>query len=248
MERQTRILEIVNENEKVGVTELATLLGTSKVTIRKDLDQLEKKGLLVRQHGYALSNIREDIHNRLGIHYEARRKIALEASKMVHDGDTLMIESGATCALFAEEITNRYNNLTIITNSVFLASHIRNTGDATIILLGGILQKGTQEMVGPLLKQSAKQFFVDKLFAGTEGFMPHIGFTGSNLMRIEAVRSMAESATEVVVLTDASKFNQPGTTPQFRFEEIHHVITDDTLSDDHLQLLNKRDIQVHIGQ
>lgn len=102
MSRQEEILAIVSKKKKIEVNELSELLKVSKVTIRKGLDKLEARGLLHRQHGYALLNIMDDINYRLAQNYDLKRKIALEASKIVNDGEVIMIESGSTCALLAE--------------------------------------------------------------------------------------------------------------------------------------------------
>lgn len=98
-ERHTKILELLTETKKVAVTDLSSLLNVSQVTIRKDLDQLENKGLIVRAHGFATLNSSDDINNRLAFHYDIKQKIAKLASLEVADGETVMIESGSCCAL-----------------------------------------------------------------------------------------------------------------------------------------------------
>ncbi|KFN88968.1 DeoR family transcriptional regulator [Tetragenococcus muriaticus PMC-11-5] len=109
MAREEEIISIVSENKKLEVNELASLLNVSKVTIRKDLDKLETRGIVHRQHGYAVLNSQDDINYRLAINYDLKRKIAKEAAKLVKDGETVMIESGSTCTLLAEELANYKN-------------------------------------------------------------------------------------------------------------------------------------------
>ena len=92
------------------------MLDVSQVTIRKDLDALEKSGIIIREHGYAVLNDSDDINTRLAYHYEIKQKIARKAAETIHDGETLMIESGSCCSLLALEIAKTKQEVTLITN------------------------------------------------------------------------------------------------------------------------------------
>lgn len=102
--RENTILEILSEVGRIEVTVLAERLGVSQVTVRKDLDALEQKGILRREHGYAVFGGSDDINNRLALRYEEKRRIAKKAASLVSAGETVMIENGSCCALLAEEI------------------------------------------------------------------------------------------------------------------------------------------------
>lgn len=244
--RHTKLLEIVNDNKRIEVTKLAELLNVSQVTIRKDLGVLEEKGLLKREHGYAVVVSSDDINNRLAFHYDTKRKIAKAAAELVSNGETVMIESGSCCALLAEELAYNKRDVTIITNSVFIASYIREAPYVKIVLLGGDYQTESQVLVGPITRKSASEFFVDKLFVGTDGFIPKIGFTANNLMRTEAVKAMAERANNLVVLTEASKFTEQGVVAQFKAEDVNYLFTDQNISEDMLELLKNNNIDIHV--
>ena len=95
--RQTTILDLLSKSKKIEVSSLALMLDVSQVTIRKDLDALEKSGIIIREHGYAVLNDSDDINTRLAYHYEIKQKIARKAAETIHDGETLMIESGSCC-------------------------------------------------------------------------------------------------------------------------------------------------------
>lgn len=153
MKRLEQIIKLVSEYEKIDVNTLSEKLNVSKVTIRKDLDKLESKGLLHREHGYAVLNSGDDLNVRLSINYETKRKIVQEAVKLVSDNETIMIESGSTCALLAEEICKQKRNVTIVTNSFFIANFVRAYDSCRVIVLGGEFQKDSQVTVGPLLKK-----------------------------------------------------------------------------------------------
>lgn len=245
-DRHAHILDLVNEYKKIEVNRLSEILDVSQVTIRKDLDVLAERGLLAREHGYALCHKADDVNNKLAVRYESKMKIAIKAAEMVADGETIMVESGSSCTLLAEQIAQTKKDVTIITNSAFIASYIRDKGNVRVILLGGEYQKETQAMVGPLLKKYASEFFVDKLFIGTDGFIPKVGFTSGEMMRMEAVRNMAESARQVIILTDSSKFQKQGVVLQFRFSEINKIITDNKIPDDVKKILEKNHINLTI--
>lgn len=244
MSREEEILAIVSKKKKIEVNELSELLKVSKVTIRKDLDKLEARGLLHRQHGYALLNNTDDINYRLAQNYDLKRKIALEASKIVNDGEVIMIESGSTCALLAEELAFNRNDITIITNSCFIASYIRKAESVKVILIGGEYQKESQVNVGPLVKQVISEFYVDKLFVGIDGFDQRRGFTGSDITRCDTTRMLATAADQTIVLTDSSKFSQNGVVSEFAFNEISKVFTDGMINKEALEFLQKEKIDV----
>lgn len=243
-ERQNRILSFLAKEKKMEVAKLSQLLGVSQVTIRKDLDHLEANGLVVRIHGFARLNDSDDINQRLALHYDVKQKIAQAASKLVDNGETIMIESGSCCALLALEIAKTKKDVTIITNSAFISEYIRKTGNCKIVLLGGEYQPEAQVMVGPLTRKCAEVFFVDKLFIGIDGFMMDSGFTGNDFMRCEVVRDMAKQANSIIVVSDSSKFSQKGTVKLLTMSQVSAVYTDEDILYEQEQALKDHDVEV----
>ena len=186
-DRQTKILEIVNQKKKVEVVTLSQMLEVSQVTIRKDLDALEELNFLTREHGYATMKNMSDISNRMAFCYETKQRIAEKASEIISDGETIMVESGSSCALLVKYLSENKKDITVITNSSYIARFIRETegGVTKVIVLGGEYQKEAEVMVGPLVKTCAEAFYVDKLFMGTDGYIPGIGFTSGDMIRDE---------------------------------------------------------------
>jgi DeoR/GlpR family transcriptional regulator of sugar metabolism len=224
--RTNRILELLTQEKRLEVSLLSEKLGVSQVTVRKDLDALEARGIIKREHGFALLRSEDDINGRIAYHYEEKRKIAARAAELVRSGDTVMIESGSCCALLADQLANTKTDLTIITNSAFIADHTRQKTNVQMILLGGIYQPDSQVMVGPMVGQCAENFLVDLFFIGADGYVSRIGFTNRDQMRAQAVRDMAKQAGQVVVLTESDKFLKHGSVPLNLKDKVKTVITD----------------------
>lgn len=227
--RSDKILELLTQENKIEVSLLSEKLGVSQVTIRKDLDALENRGIIKREHGFALLCSPDDINGRIAYHYQEKKKIAQKATELVSDGDTIMIENGSCCALLAEALLSTKKDLTIITNSAFIAERIRSKSNFQIILLGGIYQQDSQVMVGPMVRQCAENFLVDLYFIGTDGYASSVGFTNRDQMRAQAVRDMSRQANQIVVLTESHKFTKHGIVPLNLKEKVKVVITDSSI-------------------
>jgi DeoR/GlpR family transcriptional regulator of sugar metabolism len=227
--RHSRILEVLSKRQRAEVVALAELMKVSQVTIRKDLDSLEERGIIRREHGYASLNNNDDIGKRLAFNYDIKRRIAKSAAALVEEGETVMIESGSCCALLAEEIANAQKDVTIITNSTFIANFIRFASRTRIILLGGYYQPESQVLVGPMTRKCGEIFFSDKFFVGTDGYMPGFGFTGKDHMRSQTVSELAENARDIFVLTEAEKFQRQGVLGLVRLEQLAGVFTDERI-------------------
>jgi DeoR/GlpR family transcriptional regulator of sugar metabolism len=181
----------------------------------------------------------------MAYHYEVKRRIAKAAAELVEDEETVMIESGSCCALLAEELANTKRGITIVTNSAFIANHIRHTPYGKIILLGGEYQTDSQVMVGPVLRKYAEVFFSEKFFIGTDGFTEKYGFTGRDHLRAQAVRDMAEQAQQLIVLTESEKFFHQGIEGLVRTDDVSAVYTDTKIPSEVETFLMERDVLVH---
>lgn len=246
--RESAILELLTSENKVEVSVLAERLGVSQVTIRKDLDELERRGLILREHGYAVLRSADDIQSRIAYHYDEKRRIAERAAELVTDGSTIMIESGSCCALLADVLAERRRDLTIITNSAFIASYIRGKCNFQIILLGGVYQPEAQVMVGPLVRLCAEEFFVSHFFIGVDGYSEQIGFTNLDHLRAAAVRDMARQAEKVVVLTESEKFSRRSVValnlPQSNPPQPRIVVTNRNIPQNVLESLESKGMEI----
>ena len=246
-ERTKRILAILARNKKADVTELSDQLGVSMVTIRKDLDELERKGFIIRKQGYAELNESDDISSRLAYHYGEKRRIARKAAELISDGDTIMIESGSCCALLADILGTSGKRINIITNSCFIADYVRHHGNIEVTLLAGQYQKESQCLVGPMIRETADNFHVSYFFIGTDGYSETTGFTNRDPLRAQAVRDMAHSADTVIILTESNKFSVAGTNPLNIKNRNHTVITDSSIPEAMMKSLAEKKIEVMIA-
>jgi len=244
-QRIVRILEILTSNKTIKVTLLAELLGVSLVTMRKDLDNLEKRGIICRTHGFASLDGADDTGKRLAFNHLIKRKIAKAAAEIIEEGETVMIESGSCCAMFAEELVLTQKNITIITNSAFIANYICKLPGIKTILLGGCFQPESQVLVGPMTAKCAEVFYTDKFFIGTDGYIPDQGFTGGDLLRVETALELARRSKKVYVLTEASKFDRRGAYSFMQLDNITGVFTDDKIPKEAEASLIKNNIKLH---
>lgn len=243
--RTNQILELITEEGKKEVAELARRLDVSQVTIRKDLDNLEERGIIRREHGWAVLHNGDDLSARLAYHYQEKELIARKAAELVQDGESVMIENGSCCALLAETLARTHRDLTILTNSAFIASYIRDREHVQVVLLGGIYQPEAQVMVGPMVRQCAENFWIDRFFIGVDGWSERTGFTNRDQLRAQAVRDMAGQAEQVIVLTESEKFGIRGTVPLNLKNQIKMVITDSRLDSGTAQILSDQGIIIN---
>lgn len=228
-ERRSKILEHVIDNQRVDVSELAGMFGVSQVTVRKDLVELEREGLIRRQHGYAVAIAPDNLRSRLAVHYDLKRRIAAAAVELVPNGATVMIESGSCCALLAEAIARTRRGVTIITNSAFIADYVRSEPGASVVLLGGDYQAESQVTVGPLVAQCLSGFHVARLFIGVDGWTAEGGFSGGNHLRAAVVQAMVAQTESVIALTESLKFPRQGAVPLLPTAAVTQVVTDSNL-------------------
>ena len=245
--RDKQILDILTTERRVEVAELSRNLGVSEVTVRKDLDALQAKGLVVREHGFATLANPNDIGGRLAYHYEEKLRIARTAAGLVSDGSTIMIESGSCCALLARKLADTKDGVTIVTNSAFIANYVRDSLRVGVTLLGGSYQRDSQVMVGPLVRTCAQEFYVDRLFIGADGWVEGVGPTNADQMRADAVRSMASSAAEVVVLTESEKFGHRGAIPMRLPGKALSLVTDAGITQEWREALDRDGVKVTVA-
>lgn len=232
-ERYVRIMELVNGAGKVTVAELSSALGVSPVTVRRDLEKLEEKELLLRTHGGAIalhSSVSEVAHEKSFSEKEEalaeeKGRIAEAAAKLIRDEDAVLLTAGTTNMMLAKRLMGK-KGLKVVTNAANIAVQLGAYADFEIFLIGGKLRRKSFAMVGPLAEQMLSGVRVDKLFLGVDGFDLAEGLTTPNLAEANMDRSMIAIAKEVIVVADHSKFGKVFFSHVAPLSVVHTVVTD----------------------
>jgi len=242
-ERHHKILQLLSRDHETSVKNLTDSLNVSSVTVRQDLNFLEREGLLRRVHGGAVLKDADDIANRLGVDYEKKLKIAKRAADFVAPGETVLIESGSVNALLARELVKK-DHVNILTTNIFIARQFRKNVEARIILLGGIYQHQSESMVGKVTKICIDNINFAKAFIGIDGFTEASGFTSRDFFRAEISTHIVEKCKDVFIVSDSGKFGKEAVANICSPSEIRHVVTDNELLGQYLQALKSEGVDV----
>ncbi len=231
-ERRQHILSLIQNQGRALVGELSRTLDISQITIRKDLEFLQSKGLVQRTHGGALrmrssALFDPSLQEKQKQHFQEKLRIAAAAVAMVEEGQCVMLDSGTTTTAIAQAL-KRFSQLTVITNAVNIAVELTST-DLEVILIGGSLRKNSFSLVGPLAEDVLHEIHADILFLGVDGFDPEIGITTPNFLESRVNRAMVKAASRIVVVCDSTKFNRRSLSLIVPPSAIHCVITDKSL-------------------
>lgn len=250
-ERREYILNLVKKTGSVKAIDVAKTLGVSETTIRRDLNKLAKKKLVRRTYGGAINIIpvgqemKFDVQKEKFI--EEKKKIALIASRLIEEGDVILIEAGTTGFQTALNITNK-KELTIITNSCDIAAVLGKTNpDCKIILSGGILKTDTHSLIGPIADFAFKNLNVDKAFIGITGIDLEKGITATDPIEAQTKKYIIESAKKVIALCDHSKIGHISMNFVAPLEKIDILITDSEADKNFVEKLREIGIEVIVG-
>lgn len=246
--RRNQILNQLNAKGEIFVDQLSKEFEVSEVTIRNDLDQLEKKKLLIRARGGAMKHVGGvgldfGISEKDKINFSDKVKIGEFASTLIQDGDIIIIDSGTTTAELAKNL-DRFNDLTVITNAINIAIIISKFPNINLIMPGGHMRKNSQSLVGPIAGKSLSRFHVDKLFLGVDGVDINDGLFTANMEEAHLNEQMIKISNEIIVLTDSSKFNRQAFAYICGMNQVDRIITDKRISDEDLGLLKDKNIKV----
>jgi DeoR/GlpR family transcriptional regulator of sugar metabolism len=232
-QRQETIIGFLKNEGKISVEDLANRLKVSQVTLRKDLDALERRGLLERIHGSALFSQQSRFNiaflEKLRMHAPAKERIAQAAASQIQEGDSLILDAGTTTFALAQALVGRFTNLFVITNSVPAALEL-SKGGYEILLLGGQVRNHSLALIGPMAVQNLETYHVDRAFIGTSGITLSHGYSTPNSLDAHMKRAMIRAADKTYVLTDSSKFGHNCLVSFAKCSEIQLTLTDSGLS------------------
>jgi DeoR/GlpR family transcriptional regulator of sugar metabolism len=244
-ERRTRLVEHLRADGRASVAELADDLGVTPSTIRRDLQRLAREGRVVRTYGGAalsaatagsIGSLRGDPQ------LDAKRAIARAAAARVADDSTIAIASGTTTLAFAREIAHR--RLTVITNALDIANVLLDRDAIELIVLGGVVRPRMHSMLGHLAELSMRELRADTLFMGIGAISLEQGLMNDSVPEILTDRALAQMSRSVVVLADATKFEQVAPGFVFGLDEVVVLVTDDAAPAGTLDALRRRGIDV----
>jgi DeoR/GlpR family transcriptional regulator of sugar metabolism len=223
-ERRARLIELLRAGGQATVIDLATTLGVTASTIRRDLDRLARDGRLVRTHGGAMLAGQRPARP-VDPQLEAKRGIARAAAALVADHTTIAIGSGSTALAFAQELASR--RLTVITNALDVANALVDREGIELIILGGVVRPGVHSMLGHLAELASAELRADTLFMGIGAVSVEQGLMNDSVPEILTDRALRRMSRSVVVLADATKFEQVAPGFVMGLEEVDVLVTDD---------------------
>ena len=248
--RRAYILKAIEARGSVTVLDLANSLAVSMMTIRRDLVDLEKAGIVRRVHGGAVNAFGRSYEPpyslRIGQAAEAKQRIGRLAADLVADGDSIALDIGSTTLEIARQLVGR-RNLTILTPSLHIANLFLSQPDIRLILPGGIVRAGEGSLVGELTRYAFERLFVDRLFLGVGCIDGQGGLSEYNWDDALVKQAMIQSAKEVVVVADGAKFGKVAFAQVAGFHQIHKLVTDRPPAADILGKLQEAAVQVFIA-
>ena len=248
-ERQSIILELLIQHNSILVTDLATHLNVSSVTIRKDLTDLEREKKLYRNHGKAILIApyidNRNVSEKEKLYVEEKRLIGMKAASLITPKDSILIASGTTMHALARSIVPA-DELTVITASMEVSNILASEKNIYIIQLGGILRHSSLSVVGKYAENILADFSCSKLFIGVDGIDLDFGITTTDMMEASLNRVMIQTAQKTIVLADSSKFGRRGFSKIVDTKDVDHIITDSHISPSTAHAIEEMGIELTI--
>lgn len=223
----------------VNVKALADELAISKETIRRDLNELEKRGIAVRTYGGAV--LAEHVggqlffRSRIDVNSPAKMRIGRFAAKMVTDGDTVFLDASTTCLYLAKQLADK--KITVITNSIQILFELIDFENITLVSTGGVVRPKEMDFFGISSENSIESFYAKKVFFSTTGFDIQYGATSSFEVVARLQRLMIQNAATAIFLCDHSKFGKTCYNKVADVEDMDYLITDEPLPKEWIERL-----------
>ncbi len=247
IERRNEILEKLQKEKRVVVSELSRLYSVTEETIRRDLEKLEKDGYVIKSYGGAVLNENVNIdmpfNIRKNTNVVGKQKIAEIVNRMVKDGERLILDASSTAVFIAKALKEEKRNLTIITNSIEILIELFDAQDWHVLSTGGLAMEGSLALVGPQTDHMLCSYYVDKAIISCKGFDMENGMTDSNELHARNKKTMLERAKSTILAVDSSKFGHIAFTSIGALEDISIIVTDEKPEEKWLTLFEKYNIE-----
>ena len=230
IERRNEILEKLQADRRVVVSELSQIYDVSEETIRRDLEKLVNDGYAIKSYGGAgiNENVNIDLpfnirknHNVIG-----KQRIAELISSRIKDGESIMLDASSTAVYVAKALKGK-RNLTLITNSVEIIIELFDVPDWSVLSTGGVSREGSFALVGPQTDKMLRSYHVDRAVISCKGFDLASGLTDSDELLANNKKTMLDAAKEKILAVDSSKFDKTAFTAVGMLEDVTTVVTDE---------------------
>lgn len=249
-ERKDKILELLQDTEKVTVAQLCELFGISPVTVRGDLRDLENENLLRRTHGGAIrmSNSSYELApSKREENLDSKKAIAAIAVDMISDGDTIILDTGTSCMELAKLLGGK-RNLRVVTNDLKIALLLDQYEEITQYFIGGIIRKHFNCTVGNFGSEPFGHLVVDKAFMGVNSLSLSRGAMTPDIAQAEIKKTMLNVADKVILLCSSSKIGQNSFVTFASLSKIDTLITDKGLGTKMREALEEKEIDVKVTE
>jgi DeoR family fructose operon transcriptional repressor len=250
-ERQQKILEIARRDGRVDVATLGRIFGVTTETVRRDLNQLERVGLLHRVHGGAIPidrlHVVPPVAQRSFTMAPEKRAIARLALEELPPGGAVLLDSGTTIGQMAELFPDE-REMTVVTNALPIAEVLAVKPNLTVLQVGGRVRAKTLAAVDAWATQALAEVSVDVAFVATYGISVHRGLTATDPSEGAVKRAMVATARRVVVLADHSKLGADHLSIFAGLSDVHVLITDDGASDAQLEEFRSAGLDVRVAE
>jgi len=229
LERSQQILSLLEQHGALSNAALARTLGVSTMTVRRDVLDLEHRGLLRRVHGGVEHATLPDAGFSLRSRQQrgAKRAIGQAAAALVQDGETVYLDAGSTALELALSLRSRpLERVRIVTHAINIAHEFAGLKGFSLIQVGGEIFGQTFAATGPLALETLISLRFDRLFLGAQGFGMEEGISDSNLLEVEVKKAAIRQAREVILLADASKWRRVSFARVAPLSAVSMLITD----------------------
>lgn len=246
IERKNSIKKMLAENKSVTVSELSRLFNVTEETIRRDLNLLEKEGVLIRTYGGAF--IQEGTLNEIDYslreanHVKSKKNIAEKCIKYVQSGDSVFLDSSTTAAYIARAISKM--KITVLTDSLKIISMLSNYDNIKLIGTGGELSLRSMSFIGPGAIHSIEQYYVDIAFISCRSISLENHITDSNEYLAQVRQHVIDRSDKTFIVADFSKFGRTSFYHICHFQKIYAVVTDRTLDQDWHTTFGKYNVKI----
>lgn len=249
-ERFKKIMELISVQNVVSIEDLCKVLNVSKATIRRDITELDKVGKLTKTHGGAVSfefGTSKEPPFLLKKDYNVQEKIRIAeaAYKSIKPGETIILDSSTTILELANHLVNA-KNLMIVTNDLLIATKLASNTALDVLVIGGELRKQYYTMIGLFSQMVLKEIHADKVFLGVDGVDLESGFMLYNIEESQVKKLMIESAKELIVLCDHTKFSNIALVNICPLERAKKIITGSEIDKKIVEKLKNLNINVEI--